>query len=74
MNQKNKFGKRKLTHGTIKQLNFYVIVWCMISSRCVSSVLIFVSRFGDVSFTLNDIIKDSTSEFSTQFDLEEVMI
>nr|XP_022330971.1 endoplasmic reticulum aminopeptidase 1-like [Crassostrea virginica] len=28
--------------------------------------------FGDVSFTLNDIIKDSTSEFSTRFDLEEV--
>lgn len=28
--------------------------------------------FGDVSFTLTDIIKDSTSEFSTPFDLEEV--
>nr|XP_022330974.1 aminopeptidase N-like [Crassostrea virginica] len=28
--------------------------------------------FGDLSFTLNDIIKDSTSEFSTRFDLEEV--
>uniref|UniRef100_K1R713 Leucyl-cystinyl aminopeptidase n=1 Tax=Magallana gigas TaxID=29159 RepID=K1R713_MAGGI len=31
-----------------------------------------LSRFGDVSFTLTDIIKDSTSEFSTPFDLEEV--